>query len=67
MVIEGVSRDIGVAVEIALCSDLGLGAVNPERQDRQCEIDDPNPKILATRTAKFKRIFSGGRHRARRH
>src|SRR5690606_25576777 len=50
MVVECRAREPGVAMEVALAPDLGPGRIDAEADDRQQQVDDPDPKVLAARS-----------------
>ncbi len=46
-ILEAFAVDAGMAVEIAALADLGPRRVDPEGDDAEREVDDPDPEILA--------------------
>ena len=59
VVIETVPQQRRVAIEILQAAHLGPGRVNPQREYRQREIDDPDAKVFAAVAGKFDLTVAG--------
>jgi hypothetical protein len=55
VIVESMPVDASVAVEITLAAYLGPGGVDADRQNREKNVDDPDPEILSCRAPKHDR------------